>query len=60
LDHENWIMSLKDANMFGYPIWFKLYSAKAAYNMNSLMPQEWDTLLEKLTSDNEVFDLYYK
>jgi sphingomyelin phosphodiesterase len=53
-------MSLKDANMFGYPIWFKLYSAKAAYNMNSLMPQEWDTLLEKLTSDNEVFDLYYK
>jgi sphingomyelin phosphodiesterase len=60
LDHENWIMSLKDANMFGYPIWYKLYTAKSAYNMNSLMPQEWDTLLEKLTSDSEVFDLYYK
>jgi sphingomyelin phosphodiesterase len=53
-------MNLKEANLYDYPIWYKLYSARAAYKMNSLMPQEWDTLLEKFTSESEVFDLYYK
>ncbi|XP_059480867.1 sphingomyelin phosphodiesterase isoform X1 [Neocloeon triangulifer] len=60
LDHENWVMSLKDANLYDYPIWYKLYSAKAAYKMNSLAPQEWDTLLDKFASEQEVFDIYYK
>ncbi|KAF4523493.1 hypothetical protein B566_EDAN004563 [Ephemera danica] len=62
LDHETWVMNLKEANLYDYPIWYKLYSARAAYKMSSLMPQEWDSLLEKFTEDanGDFFDLYYK
>ncbi|KAJ8933382.1 hypothetical protein NQ314_014044 [Rhamnusium bicolor] len=60
VDHESWTMNLREANLYGYPIWFKLYSARQAFGMDALTPQDWDDLVEKMTSDPKLFDLFYK
>lgn len=46
--------------MYGYPIWFKLYSARQAFGMDALRPQDWDDLVERMTNDPKLFDLFYK
>ncbi|XP_046382720.1 sphingomyelin phosphodiesterase 1-like isoform X1 [Ischnura elegans] len=53
-------MNLKEANLYNYPIWYKLYSTRAAYGLPSLSPADWDSMLQKLTEDSDLFDLYYK
>lgn len=60
IDHENWIMNLKEANLYDYPIWYKLYSTRLAYSMRGLRPQDWDELINTMTNNDEMFDLYYK
>ncbi|CRK91825.1 CLUMA_CG005448, isoform B [Clunio marinus] len=60
IDHETWIMNLKEANLYDFPIYYKLYSARAAYNMKALRPNDWDELINTLTDDQDKFDLYYK
>ncbi|CAH0405385.1 unnamed protein product [Chilo suppressalis] len=60
IDHETWIMNLKEANQFGYPIWYKLYSARAAYRMPALRPQDWDRFIDNMTSNDDIFNLYHK
>lgn len=60
LDHETWIMNLKEANLFGYPIWYKLYSARSAYLMTALRPQDWDKFIDDMSNKEDVFNLYYK
>ena len=60
LDHETWVMNLKEANLYGYPIWYKLYSARDAYQMPNLSPGDWDTLVSKLAENDQLFDQYYK
>lgn len=60
LDHETWVMNLKEANLYGYPIWYKLYSARDSYQMTNLMPQDWDKFVTKMTESDELFDQYYK
>ncbi|EDW77128.2 uncharacterized protein Dwil_GK22200 [Drosophila willistoni] len=60
IDHESWIMNLKEANLYGYPIWYKLYTARAAFNMKALRPSDWHNLLNDLTNNQELFELYYK
>ena len=60
LDHETWVMNLKEANLYGYPMWRKLYSARDAYRLPSLMPEDWDDLITKFTEDDVLFELYYK
>ncbi|XP_049295450.1 sphingomyelin phosphodiesterase isoform X1 [Anopheles funestus] len=60
VDHESWIMNLKEANLYDYPIWYKLYSTRAAYGMKGLRPADWDQLINNMTDSKELFDLYYK
>ncbi|CAG0901974.1 unnamed protein product [Cyprideis torosa] len=60
LDHQNWYLDLKEANLYNRPRWRHLYSAKEAYGMRSLDPQEWDYLVHKLTFSDDMFKLYYK
>lgn len=60
VDHESWIMNLKEANLYGYPIWYKLYSVRAAYNMKALRPVDWDNFIDEMAHNQEMFDLYYK
>ncbi|XP_057330103.1 sphingomyelin phosphodiesterase isoform X2 [Microplitis mediator] len=60
VDHESWVMNLKEANLYDYPIWHKMYSARQAYQMPSLLPKDWDALIDKMTNEPSNFDLYYK
>ncbi|KRT83262.1 hypothetical protein AMK59_3221, partial [Oryctes borbonicus] len=60
MDHESWTMNLREANLYGYPIWFKLYTARQAFGMEALRPQDWDELVEKMTNEPQLFELFYK
>jgi sphingomyelin phosphodiesterase len=60
IDHETWIMNLKEANLYDFPIYYKLYSTRAAYNLKALRPSDWDELINSMTDDQDKFDLYYK
>ncbi|GBP20693.1 Sphingomyelin phosphodiesterase [Eumeta japonica] len=60
VDHETWIMNLKEANLFGYPIWYKLYSARSAYLMPALRPSDWNKFIDDMTAKEDVFNLYHK
>lgn len=53
-------MNLREANLYGYPIWFKLYSARQAFGLDALRPQDWHDLVEKMTNDAKLFELFYK
>jgi len=53
-------MNLKEANLYDYPIWQKLYSAQAAYNLPSLRPADWNAFVNNLADDQTAFDLYHK
>lgn len=60
VDHETWIMNLKEANLYDYPIWYKLYSKRLAFQIPSLLPQELDSLVNKMAENQTIFDLYYR
>ncbi|XP_037914382.1 sphingomyelin phosphodiesterase isoform X1 [Hermetia illucens] len=60
IDHESWIMNLKEANLYDYPIWYKLYSTRAAYAMKGLRPTDWSNLINEMANNQELFELYYK
>ncbi|XP_072401244.1 sphingomyelin phosphodiesterase isoform X1 [Diabrotica undecimpunctata] len=60
VDHESWTMNLREANLYGYPIWFKLYSARQAFGLEALRPKDWDELVTKMTNDPKLFELFYK
>ncbi|KZC11549.1 Sphingomyelin phosphodiesterase, partial [Dufourea novaeangliae] len=60
VDHETWVMNLKEANLYNYPIWHKMYSARQAYQMPSLLPKDWDSLIDKMSNEPSLFHLYYK
>lgn len=53
-------MNLREANLYGYPIWFKLYSVRQAFGMEALRPLDWDILVDRMTNDPQLFDLFYK
>ncbi|XP_015127515.1 sphingomyelin phosphodiesterase [Diachasma alloeum] len=60
VDHETWIMNLEEANLYDSPFWWRLYSARDAYQMASLLPAEWNRLVDRMIDDTEIFDVYYK
>lgn len=53
-------MNLREANLYDYPIWYKLYSTRAAYGMPGLRPSDWNDFVNNMTDNQESFDLYYK
>lgn len=60
LDHETWVMNLREANLYNYPIWYKEYSVRRHYQMDSLTPQDWDNLIYRFAENDTLFDMYYK
>lgn len=62
LDHETYIMNLTEANASpeAEPVWKAEYSAKSAYGMASLQPQEWDRILRKMEDNDVLFDRFYR
>ncbi|KAK0180254.1 hypothetical protein PV327_005918 [Microctonus hyperodae] len=61
VDHETWIMDLQEANRNNnYPTWQKLYNVRQAYSMKSLLPQNWDDLIDEMSNNSTIFNQYYK
>lgn len=51
-------MNLTDANLNDNPVWYKMFSAKEAYNMESLLPEEWHDFYERLKVNDTLMEIY--
>ncbi|KAL3206823.1 hypothetical protein MRX96_010605 [Rhipicephalus microplus] len=62
LDHDTYLLNLTTANAHPDmpPKWELEYSARDAYNMTSLQPQQWDAVLRKMEHDDKLFDKFYR
>jgi sphingomyelin phosphodiesterase len=61
LDHETWTMNLDEANESSEdPKWYRLYSAKNAFAMESLRPAAWAKVIDRLVQNPDFFELFYK
>ncbi|XP_072028383.1 sphingomyelin phosphodiesterase-like [Amphiura filiformis] len=60
LDHQTYILYITEANLTDKPVWKLEYSAKMAYGMSSLLPSEWNNVVNKLENDNALFQKYYQ
>lgn len=53
-------MNLTEANLNDNPVWYKMYSAREAYDMPSLLPEDWNNFYERLETDDNLLNLYDK
>lgn len=62
LDFEEWTFNLTLANLDSTKDvgWYKLYSFKDAFGVDSLEPSEVDNLLTRMTKDHSLIQKYYK
>uniref|UniRef100_A0A914VBV9 Sphingomyelin phosphodiesterase n=1 Tax=Plectus sambesii TaxID=2011161 RepID=A0A914VBV9_9BILA len=61
LDFEEWFLNLTEANANpSNPTWQKLYSAKDEYGLSSMLPSEWNNMIERMKTDDALFDKYRK
>jgi sphingomyelin phosphodiesterase len=51
LDYDQMFLNLTETNQYNVTKWQTEYSAKEAYNMSSLFPQDWDNLFNQMLSD---------
>jgi sphingomyelin phosphodiesterase len=58
LDHETYVMNLDDANKGADPKWTLEYNAMDAYNMSSLLPENWNELIDRFIQDDNLFQQY--
>ena len=59
VDHETYIYNLTAANL-NNPSWFKLYSAKEAYGLESLRPKHLYEFVIRMAEDDQLFQKFYK
>ncbi|KAL9981127.1 hypothetical protein ACROYT_G009791 [Oculina patagonica] len=59
LNHETYILDLVEANK-GNVQWKLEYSAKDAYGMPSLLPEDWNNLVHRMASNQTLFNTFYK
>ncbi|GBL78306.1 Sphingomyelin phosphodiesterase [Araneus ventricosus] len=59
LDHETYFANLTEANLKMEMNWQFEYSAKDAYNMSSLFPEDWDNLTRKFQGDDSLFQKFH-
>lgn len=51
LDHSTIYMNLSEANIYNETKWKKEYSAKEAFKLENLFPQDWSDLLDQMLND---------
>ncbi|KAF8793227.1 sphingomyelin phosphodiesterase-like [Argiope bruennichi] len=59
LDHETYFANLTEANLKMKLNWQFEYSAKEAYNMSSLFPEDWNNLTRKFQEDDFLFQKFH-
>ncbi|GIY49238.1 sphingomyelin phosphodiesterase [Caerostris darwini] len=60
IDHETYFANLTEANLKMELNWQFEYSAKKAFNMTSLLPQDWDHLTYRFEQDDTLFQKFYR
>ncbi|GFR29144.1 sphingomyelin phosphodiesterase, partial [Trichonephila clavata] len=60
LDHETYFTNLTEANLKREIKWELEYTARKAYNMSSLFPEDWDRLTQRFEKDNSLFQKFHK
>jgi len=62
LDHTTWHTNLTEANANPDrdPIWEPLYSARAEYGLPDLSPSSMEAFVDRMRSDDYLFNLYMK
>ena len=60
LDHESYWLNLTDANLKDKAEWKFEYSAKEAYGLESLQPQEWAKLIQRFKTDDGLFQKFWE
>ncbi|XP_059171995.1 sphingomyelin phosphodiesterase-like [Physella acuta] len=58
LDYDSIYLNLTEANQSGYPTWKYSYSPKKLYNMTSLYAADWNNLINRLQSDDHMFQIF--
>ena len=59
VDTETWVQDLPASNLGGgdsAPAWYKLYTASTDLEMEGFTPQDWDSMVRRLASDQEYYD----
>lgn len=60
LDHETFILNLTEANVPGAMAqWRHLYSARETYGLPVGFPADWDLLLFRLQTDEQLFQRFW-
>jgi sphingomyelin phosphodiesterase len=59
LDHESYWLNLTEANLKDKAEWKFEYSAKEAYGLESLQPQEWARLIDRFKTDDALFQKFW-
>ena len=62
IDTKTVFLNLTEANEFNVTKWREEYSAKKAFNMKNLFPQDWSELVDLITSnlDGPLANMVYK
>jgi len=60
LDHETYVLDLDKANANDDLTWAFEYKAKEAYGLDSLVPAEWNKLIQRFIDDDNLFHTYFK
>ncbi|XP_065888775.1 sphingomyelin phosphodiesterase-like isoform X2 [Dysidea avara] len=60
LDHHTYFTNLTEANANNNLTWQFEYSAKEAYKLDNLHPQEWSSFVDRMETDDSLFDLFFK
>lgn len=60
LDHETYYIDIPTSNESpNAPTWMFEYSAKEAYGLNSLQPQDWYDFTERMAANDTLFQEYW-
>ena len=60
LDHESFWLNLTEANLKDKPEWKPEYTAKEAYGLESLQPQQWADLIQRFKTDDDLFQKFWE
>jgi len=58
LDHATYIIDLAKANKEGKASWELEYKAKEAYGMKSLLPSDWNDLVNRMSKNDTLFQMF--
>ncbi|EFA80626.1 saposin B domain-containing protein [Heterostelium album PN500] len=59
LESSTYHGDVADANTKGFPTWKLTYNATTAYNMTNMFAADWQSVLDNMNTNTQVFNQYY-